>query len=42
MAQRFVGVLDPATGDFRHWFGDDIGWSAPSPFPDAVPPPLEY
>jgi len=42
MAQRFVGVLDPSTGDFRHWLGDDNGWSAPTPFPDAVTPPLEY
>jgi hypothetical protein len=41
MAQRFVGVVDPSTGDFRHWLGDDNGWSAPAPFPDAVPPPLE-
>lgn len=42
MAQRFVGVLDPSTGDFRHWLGDDTGWSAPAPFPDAAPPPLAY
>jgi hypothetical protein len=41
MAQRFVGVLDPATGDFRHYYGDEIGWSAPTPFPDAAPPPPE-
>lgn len=36
-ARRFVGALDSATGEFRHWYGDENGWSEPEPFPDSAP-----
>ncbi|HZR81534.1 MAG TPA: hypothetical protein VFD92_10600 [Candidatus Binatia bacterium] len=41
VAQQFVGSLERATGDFRHWYGDATGWGDPEPFPYAPPPPLD-
>ncbi|MEW6270083.1 MAG: hypothetical protein AB1689_12395 [Thermodesulfobacteriota bacterium] len=38
-ADRFIGVLDLETGTFRHWYGEQGGWSEPQPFPPGPPPP---